>query len=98
MFVFCVDNDHGCAMTTKVLETSSAEVAAIEKEKKIIFAAQPHGVMSVTGICSAINYVSVIYPWPAGCFFYVTAGVAAIRVGFIRYSSERTYNGWRRVY
>ena len=44
--------------TLKVLETSSEEIASIEKEKKIIFAAQPHGVMSVAGICSAINYVS----------------------------------------
>lgn len=40
------------------METSHEEVAAIEKEKKIIFAAQPHGVMSVAGICNAINYVS----------------------------------------
>lgn len=41
-------------------ETSEEDTVLIEKEKKIIFAAQPHGVVSVTGICSAINMVGSI--------------------------------------
>ena len=40
------------------METSEEELASIEKEKKIIFAIAPHGVMTIAGICGAINMVS----------------------------------------
>ncbi|CAB1107369.1 unnamed protein product [Ectocarpus sp. CCAP 1310/34] len=49
----------------EVAETSQEEITLIEKDKKIIFAAQPHGVMSITGICSAINMAP--RPTPPTC-------------------------------
>ena len=42
----------------QIMETSEAEVLEIEKDRKIIYAIQPHGVMSIAGICAAINLVS----------------------------------------
>lgn len=42
---------------SQVRETSDEEIEAIEKEKKIIYAITPHGVMSISGICAAINMV-----------------------------------------
>lgn len=42
---------------TQVCEIKEEELAAIEEKKKIIFAVQPHGVMSVAGICAGIAMV-----------------------------------------
>ena len=43
---------------TQVMETSEEELLEIEKDRKIIYAIQPHGVMSIAGICAGIHLVS----------------------------------------
>ena len=48
---------------TQVMETSEAELMEIEKDKKIIYAIQPHGVMSIAGICAGIHLVSSVFDY-----------------------------------
>eukprot|EP00904_Undaria_pinnatifida_P008005 jgi/Undpi1/4334/HiC_scaffold_17.g07700.m1 len=46
----------------QVMETSEAELMEIEKDKKIIYAIQPHGVMSIAGICAGIHLAPRLTP------------------------------------
>lgn len=39
----------------EILESSPSEILEIQKQKKIIFAAQPHGVLSYCGLCHGVS-------------------------------------------
>ncbi|CAM9131828.1 unnamed protein product [Chrysoparadoxa australica] len=46
----------------EVLETTEEELEKLQKKKKFIHAIQPHGVLSVVGICTAINRAPLSTP------------------------------------